>query len=119
MRKNTIETLLKNWGIKMSNSKHDFKKAVDTANQTVKGLVQPKSFLSEQPQNKTWEEYAAEIEQQQEHSDQAFYSIVMEPAMKEAIQTAGKKKGRSNGGVKSIVRDALLAYFKKHPELFE
>lgn len=99
-------------------TEQNFKKAVETDQQSVPGLVQPKNFLQEEPKSKTWAEYAAEIKKQRESYDQAIFSVAIEPSLKEAIQSAAKKRGRMKGGAKSIIRDGMMAYFKKHPEMF-
>lgn len=94
-----------------------FKKAVVPSQNNFNGLVQPKGFLNDQSKSKTWPEYAAQIKQEQVEYKQTLYSVAIEPSLKEAIQVAGRNRGRTKGGAKSIVRDALTTYLKKHPEL--
>lgn len=95
----------------------EFKKAVIT-NKKIDELVQPKSFLKK-VNSKDWDIYSEEIREQKENFEQVLYSVAIEPSLKEAIQVAGKNRGRTKGGAKSVMRDALSSYFKKHPELFE
>ncbi|HGH7543539.1 hypothetical protein [Lactococcus formosensis] len=98
--------------------KKEFKKAVDT--EKLSGLTQPKSFMNnDEKNNKTWSDYSEIIKTEQDEYNQVLYTVAVEPAMKEAIQIAGKKLGRTKGGAKSIVRNALLNYFEEHPELFD
>ena len=42
-----------------------------------------------------------------------IYSVAMEPALKEAIKIAGKKKGKLQGGAKAVIREALIEHFVK------
>lgn len=57
--------------------------------------------------------------EEKENYEQVLYSVAIEPSLKEAIKVAGKNRGRVRGGAKSIVRDAMTNYFKKHSDLFE
>ena len=98
-------------------TKPEFKKAVDT--EKIPGLSQPKSFMEDKKDNKQWNDYSEAIKKEQENYEQVLYSVAVEPSLKEAIQVAGKKRGRVKGGAKSIIRDAMTSYFKKHPELFD
>lgn len=97
-------------------TKREFKKAVDT--NKLSGLSQPKKFMNNEETNKQWQDYSEAIKQEQENYEQVLYSVAVEPSLKEAIKIAGKNKGRTKGGAKSIVRDAMTSYFDKHPELF-
>ena len=45
-----------------------------------------------------------------------IYSVAMEPALKEAIKIAGKKKGKLQGGAKAVIREALIEHFKKNKD---
>lgn len=102
-------------------AKAEFKKAV----QADKPLVQAKSNLMADEGNtkaqteltKTWNDYEKNIKAQQENAEQVILSVATEPDLKEALNKAGKNVGRRNGGTKSVVREALSEYFKKHPEL--
>ena len=47
-----------------------------------------------------------------------IYSVAMEPALKEAIKIAGKKKGKLQGGAKAVIREALVEQFKKNKDYF-
>ena len=47
-----------------------------------------------------------------------IYSVAMEPALKEAIKIAGKKKGKLQGGAKAVIREALIEHFKKNKDYF-
>lgn len=47
-----------------------------------------------------------------------IYSVAMEPALKEAIKIAGKKKGKLQGGAKAVIREALVEHFKKNKDYF-
>lgn len=98
-------------------TKREFKKAVDT--EKISGLSQPKSFMKSETDSKQWDDYSEAITKEQENYEQVLYSVAVEPSLKEAIQVAGKNRGRVKGGAKSIVRDAMTSYFKKHPELFD
>lgn len=98
-------------------TKPEFKKAVDT--EKISGLSQPKSFMRNEEDSKHWDDYSEAIAKEQENYEQVLYSVAVEPSLKEAIQVAGKNRGRVKGGAKSIVRDAMTSYFKKHPELFD
>uniref|UniRef100_UPI003242D226 hypothetical protein n=1 Tax=Lactococcus sp. TaxID=44273 RepID=UPI003242D226 len=40
----------------------------------------------------------------------------MEPALKEAIKIAGKKKGKLQGGAKAVIREGLIEHFKKNKD---
>ncbi|MDM7511108.1 hypothetical protein QUF15_12650 [Lactococcus lactis] len=42
----------------------------------------------------------------------------MEPALKEAIKIAGKKKGKLQGGAMAVIREALIEHFKKNKDYF-
>lgn len=46
------------------------------------------------------------IEKQQAEYEQVIYSVAMEPALKEAIKIAGKKKSKLQGGAKAVIREA-------------
>lgn len=98
-------------------TKREFKKAVDP--DKLSGLLQPKSFMRNEEDSKHWDDYSEAIAKEQENYEQVLYSVAVEPSLKEAIQVAGKNRGRVKGGAKSIVRDAMTSYFKKHPELFD
>lgn len=98
-------------------TKREFKKAVDP--DKLSGLSQPKSFMKNVEDSKHWDDYSEAIAKEQENYEQVLYSVAVEPSLKEAIQVAGKNRGRVKGGAKSIVRDAMTSYFKKHPELFD
>ena len=98
-------------------TKPEFKKAVDT--EKIPGLSQPKSFMEDKKDNKQWNDYSEAIKKEQENYEQVLYSVAVEPSLKEAIQVAGKNRGRVKGGAKSIIRYAMTSYFKKHPELFD
>ncbi|MGV9044218.1 hypothetical protein ACN9S9_00165 [Lactococcus lactis] len=50
--------------------------------------------------------------------EQVIYSVAMEPALKEAIKIAGKKKGKLQGGAKDVIREALIEHFKKNKDYF-
>lgn len=67
----------------------------------------------------SWEEYRNRATIERENFKQAILSVAIEPALKSALQQAGKTVGRNQGGAKSIIREALTEYFDKHPELFE
>lgn len=97
-------------------TKREFKKAVDT--KQLSGLSQPEKFMKNEKTNKQWQDYSEAIKQEQENYEQVLYSVAVEPSLKEAIKIAAKNKGRTKGGAKSIVRDAMTSYFDKHPELF-
>lgn len=97
-------------------TKPEFKKAVDT--NKLAGLSQPKSFMNNETSNKQWDDYAEAIKEEKENYEQVLYSVAIEPSLKEAIKVAGKNRVRVRGGAKSIVRDAMTSYLKKHPELF-
>ena len=58
------------------------------------------------------------IEKQQAEYEQVIYSVAMEPALKEAIKIAGKKKGKLQGGAKAVIREALVEHFKKNKDYF-
>ena len=45
-----------------------------------------------------------------------IYSVAMEPALKEAIKIAGKKKGKLQGGAKAVIREGLIEHFKKNKD---
>ncbi|MBN2922123.1 hypothetical protein [Lactococcus lactis] len=47
-----------------------------------------------------------------------IYSVAMEPALKEAIKIAGKKKGKLQGGAMAVIREALIEHFKKNKDYF-
>lgn len=47
-----------------------------------------------------------------------IYSVAMEPALKEAIKIAGKKKSKLQGGAKAVIREALVEHFKKNKDYF-
>lgn len=47
-----------------------------------------------------------------------IYSVAMEPALKEAIKIARKKKGKLQGGAKPVIREALIEHFKKNKDYF-
>lgn len=98
-------------------TKREFKKAVDP--DKLSGLSQPKSFMKNEEDSKHWDDYSEAIAKEQENYEQVLYSVAVEPSLKEAIQVAGKNRGRVKGGAKSIVRDAMTSYFKKHSELFD
>ena len=98
-------------------TKREFKKAVDP--DKLSGLSQPKSFMRNEEDSKHWDDYSEAIAKEQENYEQVLYSVAVEPSLKEAIQVAGKNRGRVKGVAKSIVRDAMTSYFKKHPELFD
>lgn len=96
-------------------TKREFKKAVET--NEIEGLKQPKSFMQQSVNHKkAWEEYKQEIKEQAKNYDQVLYSIAVEPSMKEAIRLAGKNRGKTKGGAKAIVREALISYFNRHPD---
>lgn len=97
-------------------TKREFQKAV--TDDKLAGLSQPKPFMPKETNNKQWDDYSEAIAKEQENYEQVLYSVAVEPSLKEAIQVAGKNRGRVKGGAKSIVRDAMTSYFKKHPELF-
>lgn len=92
--------------------KKEFKKAVDT--EKISGLTQPKSFMNnDEKNNKTWSDYSEIIKTEQDEYNQVLYTVAVEPAMKEAIQIAGKKLGRTKDtSILSLVIDILnyLAY---------
>lgn len=67
----------------------------------------------------SWQEYRDRATTERENFKQAILSVAIEPALKSALQQAGKSVGRNHGGAKSIIREALTDYFDKHPELFE
>ena len=58
------------------------------------------------------------IEKQQAEYEQMIYSVAMEPALKEAIKIARKKKGKLQGGAKPVIREALIEHFKKNKDYF-
>ena len=97
-------------------AKPEFKKAVDTKKE-MPFLKQPKSFMSENSTDKKWADYRKQVLEEQKTYDSESYTIVFEPALKEALKVAGKKLGRNNGGTRAIVREALLDYFDKHKDL--
>lgn len=67
----------------------------------------------------SWQEYRNRATIERENFKQAILSVAIEPALKSALQQAGKSVGRNRGGAKSIIREALTEYFDEHPELFE
>ena len=67
----------------------------------------------------SWKEYRITANHEREKFDQAILSVAIEPALKSALQQAGKTVGRNRGGAKSIVREALTSYFDEHPELLD
>lgn len=98
----------------------EFKKAVDT-NKTAETptLAQPEKFMNGK---KVWADFDQAIKHEQElptAKGQVVMSMAVEPSMREAIQLAGKNKGRRHGGVKAVVREALSEYLAKHPELLD
>ncbi|MCS9997125.1 hypothetical protein EFL81_09910 [Weissella confusa] len=46
-------------------------------------------------------------------------TTVISPELKKLVNVAGKQRGRSKGGVKGIVEDALIAYFKMNWSEFD
>lgn len=78
-------------------TKPEFKKAVDT--EKIPGLSQPKSFMEDKKDNKQWNDYSEAIKKEQENYEQVLYSVAVEPSLKEAIQVAGKNRGRVKGGL--------------------
>lgn len=94
----------------------EFNKAVNT--KPIEGLKQPDKFM-QKSELKSFDSYVADLSGEQENYQQAILSVAVEPTLKKLVQMAGKKVGRTKGGSKSIVREALTDYFKKHPELFE
>jgi hypothetical protein len=98
--------------------KPGFKKAVDT-NRETPSLQQPKRFMGGNLVGQTWADYRKKIVEEQETYESEVYSIVFEPALKDALKLAGKNLGRTNGGTRAIVREALLDYFDKHTDLFK
>lgn len=97
---------------------NQFKRAVEPKEE-IAGLAQPASFLGSTTKTKQWSEYQSDINKEKENYEQVLYSVAVEPTMKEALQIAGKNRGRSKGGAKSVIREALTSYFEKHPELFQ
>ncbi|WP_349584899.1 hypothetical protein [Leuconostoc citreum] len=97
-------------------SSKEFNKAVNT--KPIDGLKQPDKFM-QKADTKSFESYIADLSKEQENYEQAILSVAVEPTLKKLVQMAGKKVGRTKGGSKAIVREALTNYFKKHPELFE
>lgn len=85
-------------------------------------LVQPERFMSNENQTQTQSKYDSYLEKQkyqQINVEQEIFSVAVEPIIKELIQQAGKKLGRTNGGVKAIAREAYMDYLKKHKKDFE
>lgn len=97
-------------------AKKEFTKAVDV--NPIEGLKQPDKFLKTS-ESKKFDSYIDDLKNEQENHEQAILSVAVEPTLKNLVQMAGKKVGRTNGGSKSIVREALTDYFEKNPELFE
>lgn len=67
----------------------------------------------------SWKEYRIAADHEREKFDQAILSVAIEPALKSALQQAGKTVGRNHGGAKSVIREALTSYFDEHPELLD
>ena len=67
----------------------------------------------------SWKEYRIAADHEREKFDQAILSVAIEPALKSALQQAGKTVGRNRGGSKSIIREALTSYFDEHHELLD
>lgn len=97
-------------------SAKEFNKAVNTT--PIEGLRQPDKFM-QKSESKSFDSYVADLSEEQENYEQVVYSVAVEPTLKKLVQMAGEKVGRTKGGSKAIVREALTDYFKKHPELFD
>lgn len=97
-------------------SSKEFKNAVEFND--ISGLKQPEKFMKTSSR-KTFDDYLAEQQAEQDSYQQAILSVAVEPTLKKLVQEAGKKVGRNKGGSKAIVREALKDYFIKHTELFD
>lgn len=103
-------------------SAKEFNKAVNTT--PIEGLKQPERFMNNESQTQTqtqskYDSYLEKQKYQQTNVEQEIFSVAVEPIIKELIQQAGKKLGRTKGGVKAIAREAYMDYLKKHKKDFE
>lgn len=67
----------------------------------------------------SWSELEKQIETETETEtfEREIFSVNIEPTVKKVIQKAGNKIGRNKGGSREIVKEAIVEYFRDHPEL--
>jgi len=94
-----------------------YKKAVDTNIKTdLPTLRQPEKFM-ERTEQISWSELEKQIGAETETFEREVFSVNIEPTVKKVIQKAGNKIGRNKGGSREIVKEAIVEYFRNHPEL--
>ena len=94
-----------------------YKKAVDTNIKTdLPTLRQPEKFM-ERTEQISWSELEKQIGAETETFEREVFSVNIEPTVKKVIQKAGNKIGRNKGGSRDIVKEAIVEYFRNHPEL--